>query len=70
MVIDLFCENVQVPCLVEIDNNFISVSSNLLLHNLLQIDIQVIKKEDEVFCTDVSDNLNHKSFALNLLDCK
>jgi len=71
MVMALPFENETIFCSVELDQNLISISSNLLLHNLLQIDIEIIRKEEEDLSKNASlSTLDHKSFALNYYDCK
>ena len=69
MIIELTCENENIFCLLEIDANLISISSNLLLHNLLQIDIEIMKKDEENLSRSVI-NLDHNLFDLNCFDCK
>ena len=64
MIIEFSFENEQILCLVELETNFVAISSNLLLHDLLKIEIE---KTDDNLNNCIP--LKHRIFPLNVVNC-
>ena len=70
MLIDFVYENDRITCQIDLSGDkLIAISSNLLLHNLLKIDVEILDENESLTMPSV-DLLNHKSFTLNVLNCK
>jgi hypothetical protein len=67
MVIEFVCDGDIINCILSIDSNFVSISSALILHDLVNIDVKVVEN-DEIIpnCLTELDELNANTFSLNI----
>jgi hypothetical protein len=75
MLIEFAYNGERIACLVSLESNLIAVSSSLILHDLLSIEVEFVNKEnkedtaDRLFESIDLDKLNARTFQLTALAC-
>jgi hypothetical protein len=69
MLIEFEYEKEKITCVVQAKTDFIAISSNLLLHNLLKINVEVNNEVDSLRLMNL-ESLNHVEFRLKVFDCR
>ena len=70
MVLKFSYNEEDISCLVSIDSNLIAVNSSMILHEYLNIDIEVLDDEKQnmsLYSSIDLDKINSKLFPINIL---